>query len=670
MNDERHDYEQLIATLAKRESEVADLRRDLQVEQSLERVRTQVAAMQKSDTLFAIVDTVKESLVKLGVSCWDVGINIIDDATNSITLYSPYRSAQWNSNDTAGVLQKHIDHWRQGETYVRHYAQDELHQILQQWLESGRITKEKFAEDKERFEQIPHGVWVIDAPFSHGTMAMNKPGSEPFPDDHIRLVERFAEVFDLAYRRYLDLEAAERQVEESRREQAVERVRAEAMAMRERDDLFKVVAVMHDELIDLGVDLFQCKIAYIDEENDYHPDYVAIVNPRRFGLESLPSGMTEISDKTIVWLEEQTVTQLRERGDNHYERWQQGEPWSITAYELSAQMGKERPDPLPEGFNREFARKLGVLLPDNTIRDNSLTIVPFARGHVSIHMMDLEPVDVDIVKPFTEAISLGYLRFLDFDKVDQAQRQLIDELEEELQTARALQMSLMPTQSPQIEGFDIAGRCETVNHVGGDFFQYFQRGDYLAIGLADVTGHAMEAAVPVMMFSGVLKTEMRHDQPLGQLFANLNETLHDSLPKRTFVCFCMGEIDIQHNTVRLANGGCPYPLHYSAQTGQIAELQADAYPLGVRAQSDYLTVEQPLSPGDYLIFCSDGLIEAANADEEIYGFEQTAETIRQACADGLSAEALIDHLVSEIQTFVGDEPQGDDMTCVALRVSD
>lgn len=68
-----------------------------------------------------------------------------------------------------------------------------------------------------------------------------------------------------------------------------------------------------------------------------------------------------------------------------------------------------------------------------------------------------------------------------------AEQALMHELEEELQTARQLQMSLMPTGSPQIEGFDIAGRCETVNHVGGDFFQYFQRHGKLSICLADVT---------------------------------------------------------------------------------------------------------------------------------------------------------------------------------------
>lgn len=170
----------------------------------------------------------------------------------------------------------------------------------------------------------------------------------------------------------------------------------------------------------------------------------------------------------------------------------------------------------------------------------------------------------------------------------------MQELEEELQTARQLQMSLMPSESPQIAGFDIAGRCETVNHVGGDFFQYFAQDGKLSVCLADVTGHAMEAAVPVMMFSGILESEIKHDYELGELYASLNQTLHSKLDSRTFVCFTMGELDTTTRTMRLANGGCPYPYHYQAATGEIAELEVDTYPLGVRAEATYPVVEAAL----------------------------------------------------------------------------
>ncbi|MBT7915742.1 SpoIIE family protein phosphatase, partial [Candidatus Bathyarchaeota archaeon] len=125
----------------------------------------------------------------------------------------------------------------------------------------------------------------------------------------------------------------------------------------------------------------------------------------------------------------------------------------------------------------------------------------------------------------------------------QAERALMQELEDELQTAHDLQMGLMPTSSPQIAGFDIAGRCLTANHVGGDYFQYFQEDDRFLVCLADVTGHAMEAAIPALVFDGILRTEMHEFQTPGQLFTRLNQTLCKTLETRTFVCFCAVEID-------------------------------------------------------------------------------------------------------------------------------
>lgn len=249
-----------------------------------------------------------------------------------------------------------------------------------------------------------------------------------------------------------------------------------------------------------------------------------------------------------------------------------------------------------------------------------------------------------------------------------AERALLQEFEDELQTARQLQMNLMPTAPPRISGLDIAGRCEMVNHVGGDFFQYFTDEDKLALCLADVTGHAMEAAVPVMMFSGVLKTEMGYDHSVVHLFSKLNATMHSSLGRRTFICFQLGEVNLTTRRLELANSGCPYPFHYRASTGDLSELQVDAYPLGVRAETTYSAIEVSLEEGDYIVFCSDGIVEAVNTDEQMFGFEQTATTIHSGCADALSAEQLIDYLLDAVQKFAGDVSQGHDMTCVVLRI--
>jgi len=248
------------------------------------------------------------------------------------------------------------------------------------------------------------------------------------------------------------------------------------------------------------------------------------------------------------------------------------------------------------------------------------------------------------------------------------ERALLEELEEELQTAHDLQMGLMPDSHPSADGFEIAGRCLPANHVGGDFYKYFRAGGTLTLVLADVTGHAMDAAIPVVMFSGVLDHQMETSASVEQHFERLNASMHRALVRRTFVCFAMGQLDPATRTLRLSNAGCPYPYHFRAAAQKVSELPVGGYPLGVRPDTAYEVLEVGLEPQDRVIFCSDGIIEADNAIGEQFGYERTAETIRQACEDGLSAEATIDALLQEVATFKGDAPQSDDMACVVVRV--
>ena len=252
-------------------------------------------------------------------------------------------------------------------------------------------------------------------------------------------------------------------------------------------------------------------------------------------------------------------------------------------------------------------------------------------------------------------------------RLDQAQRQLIQELEDELQAAHDLQMGLMPRSSPQLEGLEIAGRCVPANTVGGDLFQYFEGDGRVSVVMADVTGHAMEAAIPMVMFSGILDTQMETPRPLEELFTSLNRSLCRVLPEHTFVCLAIAELSTSDGSFRLANSGCPYPLQYQAATAQVKEWALDAYPLGARADTVYEVSEGKLEPGDWLVFCSDGFAEAVDADGGMFSFERTAGIITQGCRDGVSPLELMEGLFSQVQSFAGSAAQSDDQTMVTIR---
>ncbi|MBT4608692.1 MAG: SpoIIE family protein phosphatase, partial [Gemmatimonadetes bacterium] len=125
---------------------------------------------------------------------------------------------------------------------------------------------------------------------------------------------------------------------------------------------------------------------------------------------------------------------------------------------------------------------------------------------------------------------------------DQAREQLLHELEGEMQVARDLQMGLMPDGPPKLAGFSLAGRCLPAQQVSGDLFRYFVQDDVLTVALADVTGKAMEAAIPVVMFNGILDSHVDLGGAVGELYERLNRALFRALDKRTFICLSMVKV--------------------------------------------------------------------------------------------------------------------------------
>ena len=252
-------------------------------------------------------------------------------------------------------------------------------------------------------------------------------------------------------------------------------------------------------------------------------------------------------------------------------------------------------------------------------------------------------------------------------KIVQAHNEM---LEAELATASSMQMKLMPDESPTLPGFSISGHCRPATQVGGDFFQYYPRPDgRLSVAMADVTGHGMEAAIPTVLFSGMLDNQMENTFPPEDLFGRLNRSLVRNLDRRTFVCFSLGELDPLTRRMRLVNGGCPYPYHYQAATGKTRELTLGALPLGLRAECEYDGLDCQLDVGDRVVFCSDGIIEAMDDDGQLFGFERTQDTVNRLSLEGLPATQMIEELLREVDAFRGDAEQQDDQTILVVEVT-
>ena len=613
--------------------------RNLEVEQALERVRTQVAAMQESGDLFGLAARIHAELGGLGLECEGICINVVRDGV--VNVYDPGGvEGQWSEKEAVGLTLPFFTHWREARTWQRYWSFEATSAAIHEWQE--KYTGLSFEEARAQWKgQTPReGRTIVDAPFSHGTLAINRRGDRSFSDDDITLLERFTEVFALGYTRYLDLQAAEERAAQSAREVAYERVRSAVLASRNAEDILQVASLMQRELRGLGVRLEDSGINVIDEEAGVFRRFDTLV---KVGAPADPTPLDrpEVADVVARW-----------RKNECHMRHMQREQWRERDLEHARNTGGE-----------DLVRHLQGL---RVVID-----VPFTYGTLAMNSTEVDEFseeEIAILQGFADVISMAYTRYLDLSAIEEAQRQKVADLEEELQDARRMQMGLMPAGPPDVAGMSIAGRCVSANDVSGDFYQYFEGEVGLTVSLADVTGHAMEAAIPAVMFSGILDTRMEEPKPLPELFQSLNRSLCRSLDEHTYVCLSMLDLDPVGHEMRVANCGCPYPLHYHADADQIEEIRIEAYPLGIRPDTEYAAKEVSLSPGDYVVLHSDGFSEAANAEEQLFGFDRTMEVIRQGCSEGLSPEELIDRLIGEVKAFTGDEPQADDMTCVVVKV--
>ena len=241
---------------------------------------------------------------------------------------------------------------------------------------------------------------------------------------------------------------------------------------------------------------------------------------------------------------------------------------------------------------------------------------------------------------------------------------------QEIQTAQSMQMGLLP-EPLDITGLDLAGRCLAANRVGGDYYNYLwmdadQR--KLAIVIADVAGHDMSAAIPAVMFSGMLEFAVKEGEPGGMLSA-LNLSLCQQ-PKRTpFITCCVAVIDLDEKQMQWSKAGHPDIYHYQKDTDTVNELVAENYPLGVSQKANYTDETVTLSEGDLLIFYTDGLPEATNTSGRVYGYSRLERSLRRVAQSNLSSTESIDQMIDDVRGFIENTEPEDDITVVVAKVT-
>lgn len=244
-------------------------------------------------------------------------------------------------------------------------------------------------------------------------------------------------------------------------------------------------------------------------------------------------------------------------------------------------------------------------------------------------------------------------------------------IESELRTAHDTQMGLMPGEDPSIEGFDISGICMPANEVGGDFFDYVWLDEakrLLGIAVADVSGKAMKAAITAVMTSGMIYREVGTNETPKSILRKINRPMYLKTDKNVFTALSFAIIDLPKKELTFSNAGQMAPLLRRGDTLQTLKVDGPRLPLGVREEVEYNEASMRLQSGDVLVLFTDGIVEAKNNREELWGFERMEEAVKNL-PQAFGAREMCKALIAEANRFAGAAPQHDDMTVVVAKVA-
>lgn len=274
-----------------------------------------------------------------------------------------------------------------------------------------------------------------------------------------------------------------------------------------------------------------------------------------------------------------------------------------------------------------------------------------------------------IHKPFSPSIMMA--RVQTHLLLRGMQQQLANQLrtiQKELETARQIQMSILPTEIPKIAGLDIAARYIPMTSVAGDFYDFIQMDDSrVGILVADVSGHGMPAALIASMLKIALAAQTPHAADPAQVLAGLNQALCGKF-EHHYVTAAYLFVDMTKKMLTYAGAGHPPMLMWSASAG-VQNVEENGLFLGKFPWAAYTSITQPLKAGDWCLLYTDGIPETTNHAGVEFGSERFREFLAQE--QSASANQFADRLLNELSLWAArdpDEELDDDITMVALHV--
>lgn len=245
----------------------------------------------------------------------------------------------------------------------------------------------------------------------------------------------------------------------------------------------------------------------------------------------------------------------------------------------------------------------------------------------------------------------------------------LKEIQKELETARQIQLSILPTEIPKIEGLEIAARYIPMTSVAGDFYDFIVVDErHVGILVADVSGHGMPAALIASMLKIALAAQVSHASDPAEVLSGLNQTLCGKF-EHHYVTAAYVFVDMEKSVLTYAGAGHPPLLLWGKSSPNVRDVQENGLFLGKFPWATYSSLDLPIQAGDWCLLYSDGIPETPNHSEIEFGTERFRQVL--ATEQSTSANQFADHLLQEVSNWAARGPGvdlDDDITMVAIHI--
>jgi len=324
---------------------------------------------------------------------------------------------------------------------------------------------------------------------------------------------------------------------------------------------------------------------------------------------------------------------------------------------------------IPERFRK--AHRLGL---DNFLRGGNGSILNRLIEQTALRRDGAEfPVELSIspLKVGNAFIFSGFIHDISARKAAEQQiRQAQVKLaiaRNEIDIARKIQATLSPSSPIKNRHFEVLGRCLPADQVGGDYYDYFFRGDrHLDMVIADVSGHSIGPALFMVETRSAIRANAGGVGAPAAKLDQLNRFLFEDLDKSDFfITLFYLQYDIDNRLIRFANAGHPPPLLYKPQQNACLRLDADGLIVGVNQQVYFEEKALPIESGDIILFYTDGLIEAEGEQGDFFGIDRVESLLIEHCQD--APDTLINVFLERLKQFCRTDSFSDDITLMVFK---